>query len=48
MAVCGSKNGCWKDICSKEIGPCAQNLLTIIVSIVSTNPEGGGGTGGGG
>ena len=41
MAMCGSKNGCWKDICSKEIGPCAQNLLTIKVSRYSEHKSGG-------
>ena len=30
---CGSKNGHQKDMCSKEIGLHAQNLLTIQGSI---------------
>ena len=43
MAMCGSKTGRWKDICSKESIPYAPKLLTILVSIVSTNPDGVGG-----
>ena len=26
---CGFKNGCQKDMCSEEIRPHAQNLITI-------------------
>ena len=31
---CGSKNGYQKDVCLKEIGLRAQNMITILGSIV--------------
>ena len=35
MVRCGSKNGHQKDMCLKEIGLRAQNMLTILGSIVN-------------
>ena len=32
---CGFKDGHWQDMCWKEIGLHAQNMLTIIGSIVN-------------
>jgi hypothetical protein len=32
---CGSKNGLKKDVCLKEIGLCAQTILTILCSILN-------------
>ena len=32
---CGSKNGQQIYICSKQIGLCAQNMLTVLGSIVN-------------
>ena len=34
MVRCPSKNGYQKDTCSKEIGPSAHNMITILGSIV--------------
>ena len=34
---CGSKNGHQKDTCLKEIGLSAQNMLTIVGSMINTN-----------
>jgi hypothetical protein len=31
----GSKNAYWKDMCSKKIGLCGQNMITILGSIVN-------------
>ena len=33
--MCGSKNGHYKDMCTKEIELRAQIILTILVSIVN-------------
>ena len=33
--LCGSKNGYQKDMCLKEIGFCAQSMITILCSINS-------------
>ena len=33
MVRCGSKNGHQKDICLKQIGLCAQNMVTVLGSI---------------
>ena len=33
---CGSKNGYQKDMRSKEIGQCAQNMITILGSLVKS------------
>ena len=32
---CGSKNGYQKVMCLKEIGLCAQSMITVLDSIVS-------------
>ena len=40
MAGCGSKSGYQKDMYSKEDGLCAQNMITILGSII--NLMGGG------
>jgi hypothetical protein len=36
-----SKNGCQKDICSKEIGVCALNMMMVSIQIVNTIWGGG-------
>jgi hypothetical protein len=38
---CGSKNKHPKDMCVKGIGLCVHNMLTIQVSMVNVNGEGG-------
>ena len=40
---CGSKNGYQKDMCLEDIGLCAQNMITMIGSIVNIIWKGGGG-----
>ena len=35
FVVALDKNGYQKDMCSKEIGLCAQNVITILSSIVN-------------
>ena len=32
MATCDSKSGYHKYMCFEEIGPCVQNMITIVVS----------------
>ena len=34
MVWCGSKNGYQEDMCLKEFGPHAQNMITILDSII--------------
>ena len=43
VVCCGSKNIYQKDMCLKEIGLHAQNITTILVSIVNIKAGGGGG-----
>ena len=35
MVMCESKNGHQKHMCLKQIGPCAQNMPTILGSMVN-------------
>ena len=41
---CGSKDGYLEHTCSKEIGRCVQNLLTVLCSIANLIRGGGGRT----
>ena len=35
MTLCGSKNRYQKDVCSNEIGVCAQDMIITLSSIVN-------------
>ena len=37
MVWCGFKNRYQEDMCSKHIGLCAQNMITIVGSIININ-----------